>query len=34
MYEVVVYQVMLGAVMGIIIGFSARKGIKWAHDRQ
>jgi NhaP-type Na+/H+ or K+/H+ antiporter len=34
MYEVVLYQVVLGVVMGVMIGFSARKSLKWAHDRQ
>lgn len=34
MYEVVIYQVLLGAVLGVIIGFAARRALRWAHDRQ
>jgi NhaP-type Na+/H+ or K+/H+ antiporter len=34
MYEVVIYQVLLGAVLGVLIGFAARKSLRWAHDRQ
>jgi len=34
MYEVIVYQVILGAVMGVLIGYIARKSLRWAHDRQ
>jgi NhaP-type Na+/H+ or K+/H+ antiporter len=34
MYEVIVYQVILGAVMGVFIGIVARKSLRWAHDKQ
>lgn len=34
MYEVVVYQVLLGATLGVMIGYAAMKLLRWAHDRQ
>ena len=34
MYEVIVYQVILGAVLGVLIGIVARKCLRWAHDKQ
>lgn len=33
-YEVIVYQVTMGAVMGMLIGYAARKSLRFAHDRQ